>query len=162
MSYADDTIEFVLMHVPTIESAVNEARLNDTGAGHTGGGGSGHSRVSDPTALKAIRSLLDIPAVDIPFGPLISGQRETRRIKRPEKWLKVAAAVSSYYLNSERMADFYNDRYIILNDWKTTCREQQVTRGAYYAMRADVLHHAELYAVQYGLLAPCVHGLKVL
>lgn len=162
MSYAEETIEFVLSHFTAIRIAVNEQRLESCGnGGHTGGNGTGHMRVSDPTAIQAIRAISALPYVEIPFGPIVAGRRETWELKRPEKWLSVVEAVSDYYLHNERMKAFYESRYINNDDWHRTCKKLNLTRASYYAMRADVLHMAELYAVQYGVLAPCWHGLKL-
>lgn len=162
VSRAEDTIEFVLAHLSQVKIAVAEAKPNVSGKSHTGGNGSGHSRISDPTAITALRAIMDMPYVDIPYGPIICGHRECWRLSRPEKWITVGDIIADYYLNNSKMADFYTSRYIKGDLWQTTCRKLNIRRGAYYAMRADVLHHAELYAVHYGIMAPCDYGIKML
>lgn len=159
MRYADD-IEFILINIEAIKKAVIESRVSGNRTGHTGGNGSGHSRVSDPTAIKAIRNISEVPVITISYGPYIAGCRECKTIKHPELWIKVAESVIHYYLKNARMHDFFHRRYQLKEDWEKTCKELNMGRGAYYAMKADVLHMAELYAVHYGLLVPASIGFQ--
>lgn len=162
MSQAEDTIEFCLTYRAQIEAAVLEAKMGAGGAGHTGGMGSGHCRVSDPTAIKAIRLLSPVTAVDVPFGPFIAGARERQHLRHPEKWLAVASAVEQRFLTgSDKAADFYRSRYRDRDLWKRTCTELHITHGVYYSLRKEVIQYAALYAVKYGLVEPTLYGLKL-
>jgi len=162
LSQAEDTIEFCLTYRAQIEAAVLEAKMGAGGAGHTGGMGSGHCRVSDPTAIKAIRLLSPVTAVDVPFGPFIAGARERQHLRHPEKWLAVASAVEQRFLTgSDKAADFYRSRYRDRDLWKRTCTELHITHGVYYSLRKEVIQYAALYAVKYGLVEPTLYGLKL-
>ncbi|WP_270420877.1 hypothetical protein [Acidaminococcus massiliensis] len=132
------------------------------GGGHTGGLGSGHCRVSDPTAIKAIRLLSPVAAVDVPFGPFIAGAREMVHLRHPEKWLAVVSAVEQRFLTGTgKAADFYKSRYQDRDLWKRTCTDMHITHGIYYAMRKEVIYYAALFAVKMGLVEPTMHGLKL-
>lgn len=162
MSQAEDTIEFCLTYRAQIEAAVLEAKMGAGGAGHTGGMGSGHCRVSDPTAIKAIRLLSPVAAVDVLFGPYVAGARERQHLRHPEKWLAVANAVEQRFLTGgDKAADFYRSRYRDRDLWKRTCTELHITHGVYYSLRKEVIQYAALYAVKYGLVEPTLYGLKL-
>ena len=162
MSQAEETIEFCLTYKPQIEAAVLEAKMGIRGGGHTGGLGSGHCRVSDPTAIKAIRLLSPAAAVDVPFGPYIAGARERVHLRHPEKWLAVVSAVEQRFLTGNgKTADFYRSRYRDRDLWKRTCTELHITHGIYYNLRKEVIQYAALYAVKYGLAEPTLYGLKL-
>ena len=88
----DSLIEFILCHAEDIRVCVEQKREDDNGHGHTGGGTTGHMRVSDPTALKAIRAVEPIAYIHCPYGPAINNKRDERYIPKPEKWLLVEAA----------------------------------------------------------------------
>ncbi len=162
MNQAEETIEFCLTYKPQIEAAVLEAKMGTGGGGHTGGLGSGHCRVSDPTAIKAIRLLSPVAAVDVPFGPFIAGAREMVHLRHPEKWLAVVSAVEQRFLTGTgKAADFYKSRYQDRDLWKRTCTDMHITHGIYYAMRKEVIYYAALFAVKMGLVEPTMHGLKL-
>lgn len=148
----EELIEFVLMHVEDIRGAVVCAKIDDKRNGT--GGGSGHSRVSDPTANKAIRNILNLPVVYVEYGPLVCGKRDGRKMKHPEKWLRVAEQTAKYYLNNPRMAEFYRRRYIVQEDWKRTCKDLGIYKNLYYVMKSDVIRFAALSAVGSGLISP--------
>lgn len=163
MSQAEDLIEFCLTYRSQIEAAVLEAKMGTGGAGHTGGMGSGHCRVSDPTAIKAIRLLSPVTAVDVPFGPFIAGARERVHLRHPEKWLQVVKAVEQRFLPSTGKAgEFYRSRYCDRDLWRRTCTDLHITHGVYYAYRKEVIYYAALFAVQLGLAEPTPYGLKLI
>lgn len=153
MSWASDMIEFVLMHAENIENAVQESRLDGGVKGSVGGRG---SRMNDPTSSNAIRNAMEIPVVRISYGPKIAGERSTKRVRNPEKWLRMARDVREYYTvcGNDRMKEFFKCRYERCEDWRYTCRTLGISKDVYYAMRADVIRTAELYAVFRGAVAP--------
>lgn len=153
MPWASDMIEFVLMHTAEIESAVQEKRMDIGGKNGVSGRG---SRMYDPTASSAIRNAMEIPVVRISYGPKVAGERSTKRVRNPEKWLRMAQDVREYYAASsnKRLQEFFNSRYDRGEDWRYTCRVLGISKDIYYAMRADVMRTAELYAVFRGAVAP--------
>ena len=154
MPWVSEMIEFVLMHTEEIEKAVHDARM-DGGAKGAAGGSRG-SRVSDPTAANAIRNAMEISAVRIAYGPRVAGEREMKRVKNPEKWLRTARDVREYYAvcGNDRLRVFFQCRYELCEDWKNTCQKLGIGKDTYYAMRADVIRTAELYAVFRGAASP--------
>lgn len=147
-------IEFLFYNQEAISKAVYEKR-QDAGAGHTGGGGSGHSFISDPTAIAAIKNTLEIKKVVVEYGPACGSKRirNTRVIPHPEKWLKVVGAVQDMFAK-KRQGELYDRRYKMSEDCEKTCKSMSISRGKYYAMQKDIIHAAELYAVGLGLWSP--------
>ena len=87
-----DTIEFCLWYEKDIRLAIQDARESARRGGVTGGNGSGHMRVSDPTAVQALRALRKLNVLDIPYGmPYGINKRwqETYRLRNPLRWLLV-------------------------------------------------------------------------
>ena len=149
--YIDNLIEFVLMYQDEIVAAIEDKR---NGGNVITGGNSGHSRISDPTANKAIRNASEVASVKIAYGAETWGERSTKTIRLPERWVLVSKAVREYHEHNERTKDFFDRRYNKHEDWRTTCKELSMSRGVYYAMRTDVIHMAELYAAHYGAFDP--------
>ena len=100
-----ELIEFVFYHEKEIKQAVFERR-EDGCLPKTGGGGSGHCRVSDPTAQNAIRKALEIPAVIIEYGAKTCGRSNSRTLRHPEKLLKVVQYKREYFHGTDHGAWF--------------------------------------------------------
>ena len=152
MNRTSEMIEFVLMYTADIEQAVQDSRV-DTGAKDDARGSRGSKR-SDPTAVNAIRNAMEVPVVHIVYGAKIAGRREMKRVRHPEKWLKMAHDVRAYYKEHARLKNFFSSRYDECEDWRSACTRLGISKDTYYEMRADVLHTAELYAVYRGAVAP--------
>lgn len=158
-----ETIEFVLWYEADVRAAYADKRSCFQRGGITGGNGSGHMQVSDPTAVQALRNIQHIHVLDVPYGPFY-GKRPvddpekefypqdkrwqlTFKLHHPEKWLKVANSLKKYYLSDRNsLRDFFTRRYLKHEAWSKTCEELKISRGMYYAMRADVIRAGELYA----------------
>lgn len=152
--FADDTIEFIFFHVKEIEAAVMEKRM-DSGGGKTGGGGTGHSQISDTTAIKAIRNAMELNAVYVEYGTAINGKRDLQTIRRPESWLQVVKDTYDYYDDHDKfLFDYLVRRYRKGETWQQTCKGLDISKSKYYACMADITHTAELYAVGYELILP--------
>ena len=157
-------IEFVLRHAEDIRTCVAQKREENNGHGHTGGGSTGHMRISDPTALEAIRAVEPIEFIHCPYGTVINGRRETKYIRWPEKWVLVEQATKErYYLRHEGCRDergktireVYFRRYLkgdCWEGWHQTCRETNISRGTYYAIKNDIMRFAGQYAHGMGLV----------
>ena len=78
-----------------IKKAVWEAR-HDAGANKTGGNGSGHAFVSDPTANAAMMKSMPLYAVNIEVG-----KNEVETVKQPEKWLTVVEQTYKYFAEED-------------------------------------------------------------
>ena len=149
-----ETIEFVLWYERDILMAIADVRSSNRRGGTTGGNGSGHMKVSDPTAVQALRNLQDINVLDVPHGPAIGINKRwqtTYRLRNPLKWLQVGNALKQRYLSdTNNLHDFFNRRYIKKEDWKKTCEELHISRSMYYAMKAEVIRAGEVYAAGMG------------
>lgn len=148
----EDLIEFVLTHTDEIKIAITDQRI-DAQKGSTGGG-TGHSKISDPTALRAIKNITESPVVYVQHGPIIAGKMDAVKIKRPERWLKVEKQTREYYLGNERMSDFYKLRYIKQLERRQVWERLCIKKGLYYAMASDVTRFAMMCAVASGLIGP--------
>ena len=145
-----ELIEFVFYHEQDIKRAVFEKR-EDGCLPKTGGGGSGHCRVSDPTAQNAIRKALEVPAVMIEYGAKTCGRRNSITLRHPEKWLKLAAEVRNYF-NGTNSGLLLKMRYTDNLTRQEICKELNISTNYYNAMRCNVIRFAEGYAAGIGLI----------
>ncbi len=163
----DSLIEFVLRNAPTIKKCVEIKKvetMNGGGGGHTGGDSSGHSRISDPTALQAIRFVEPVPFIHCPFGPTINGKRDARYIRLPEKWLRVEEITRTFYTKDRdddakgnMIKGIYNRRYLqgeYGEKWSVTCANLKISHGIYYSVVRDIIRFAGLYAAGLGIISP--------
>ena len=158
----DNLIEFVLRHADDIQKCVDIKKLEiqSGGGGHTGGEGSGHSRISDPTALSALRAVEPVPFIHCPFGPAINGRRDERFIRLPEKWLSVEKLTREFYTRDAEkkfVREIYRRRYLqgeFGEKWEITCVKLDIRKAMYYAVVHDIVRFASLYAAGMGLIAP--------
>ena len=149
---SDGLIDFIFSYEKKIAAAVMEKRM-DPGGGITGGGGSGHSRVSDPTAIQGIKLASPVVCVLIEYGAAVNGVRSSRTIKHPEKWLQVAAETRAFF-ESRPQGEFLRRRYEQAENWQDPCRAMRCTKSYYYAYKADVFGFAERLAIGYGIISP--------
>ena len=149
-----ETIEFVLWYEREIYIALADKGEGNRQGGTTGGNGSGHMKVSDPTAVQALRNLQEINVLDVPYGAAIGLNKrwqETYRLRNPLKWLQVGKALKQHYLSdTNSLHEFFERRYIKKEDWKQTCKELHISKDIYYVMRADVIRAGEVYAAGMG------------
>lgn len=157
---ADDLIDFVFSHEKEIKNAIFEKRLDPGGIGKPAGSASNHSQISDPTANKGIKHAVPIPLVLVEYGAKINGVRESRAIKQPETWLQVVEEVKGYYQGTPT-GEFLRRRYEQKELWNETCKHMVLrNKSYYYTMKQNVIHCAELAAVERGLLSPFNKGKK--
>ena len=145
-----ELIEFVLYHEKDIKRAVFEKR-EDGCLPKTGGGGSGHCRVSDITAQKAIQNVLDVSAVVIECGASVAGKRNTLTLRHPEKWLKAVSGVRQI-LTGRAAGALLKLRYADNLTQREVCEAMHINKARYFTLKADVLLAAEAYATGLGLL----------
>jgi len=162
----DSLIEFVLRNASTIKKCVEIKKVESVnGGGHTGGGTTGHSRISDPTALEAIRKVEPVLFIHCPFGAVLNGRRDERYIKYPEKWLRVEEITRNFYtrerddedLKSKMVKEIYTRRYLqgeYGEKWNITCTNLKISHGIYYSVVRDIIRFAGLYAAGLGIISP--------
>lgn len=142
--YNSKLIERRFFQEDKIRRAVFEARY-DSGGGKTGGGGSGHAFVSDPTASAAMREVSPLRAIEIELG-----KNETETIKWPEKWLAVIEATYRRYEGGiiEQLLKY---RYAG-EPYQKTCMELHISSSTYYQMITEVQQFALACACQVGVV----------
>lgn len=145
-----ELIEFVFYHEKEIKQAVFEKR-EDGCLPKTGGGGSGHCRVSDPTAQNAIRKALEVPAVIIEYGAKTCGRRNSITLRHPEKWLKVIQYTRDYF-NGTASGALFKMRYSECLTREEIICKIKIRKSQYHAMIANVLRFAEGAATGLGLI----------
>lgn len=128
-----------------IKQAVWEAR-NDSGGNKTGGNGSGHAFVSDPTANAAMKGASLLPAVEIEVG-----KNETETIKWPEKWLIVIEATYRRYKDGV-VEKLLKCRYSG-DPYQKTCMELHISTTTYYQIITEVQQFALACACQVGVVS---------
>lgn len=152
-----ETIEFCLCYESDIKLALLDAKYSARRVGTTGGNGTGHMRVSDPTAVQALRSLRKINSLEIPYGTAIGLNKRwqnTRRLYNPERWLLVVSFLKNRYLSDDNpLRDFFERRYIKKEEWQKTCDDLKIKRSRYFVMRADVIRAGEIYAAGCGAVS---------
>lgn len=145
-----ELIEFVFYHEKDIKQAVFERR-EDGCLPKTGGSGSGHCRVSDPTAQNAIRKALEVPAVIIEHGPKTCGRRNSITLRYPEKWLKVVQYTREYF-NGTASGALFKMRYSDCLTREEIICKIKIRKSQYHAMVAGIIKFAEGVAVCEGLI----------
>lgn len=139
-------IEFCFRHEPAIIKAVEEKRLD----ARIVAGGGGHSRISDPTAQKAIANLSDVARVDVEYGAFVNGRRNTMTIRRPLQWLKVAHWVKDYYAGRQQ-GELIRLKYHESRSREDIVDVMHISQATYYVMLADIFAFAAGLAVGLGL-----------
>ena len=130
-------IETMFRRQKQIEQAVFEAK-NDS-RGHTGGGGTGHTYVSDPTAMAAIRSAEELRSVTLDDGFVV---------RWPERWLRVIVGTYKNCPGDAGALKLRSDGY----RWDEACAKlNSIGRTTYFSM----LNHADNFA----LAAACQMGI---
>lgn len=145
-----ELIEFVFYHEQDIKRAVFEKR-EDGCLPKTGGSGSGHCRVSDPTAQNAIRKALEVPAVIIEYGAKTCGRRNSITLRHPEKWLKVIQYTRDYF-NGTASGALFKMRYSECLTREEIICKIKIRKSQYHAMIANVMRFAEGAATGLGLI----------
>ena len=162
-----ELIEFVFYHEKDIKQAVFEKR-EDGCLPKTGGSGSGHCRVSDPTAQNAIRKAghcrvsdptaqnairkaLEVPAVIIEYGAKTCGRRNSITLRHPEKWLKVIQYTRDYF-NGTASGALFKMRYSECLTREEIICKIKIRKSQYHAMIANVMRFAEGAATGLGLI----------
>lgn len=144
-------VEFVFSNERKIREAIEEKRTES--GGRTGGGNSGHCSISDPTAISAIRNVDEINCVYIEYGPDTGCGKNRKRIKYPERWLKVIAWTKEYYNEPQRVEqsqlfDMHFRQYLSREE---ACEKLNIGYGKYHTMLNDILAFAAGMAVGLGI-----------
>ena len=130
-------IETMFRRQKEIELAVAEVR-NRTG-GHTGGGTSGHSYISDPTAAMAMRNAEEIRSVTLDDGFVV---------RWPERWLSVIHTTYSRCSGSAGALKFRCSG----RGYVDACNELHVGKSTYFSMLNDADNFALAAACQLELV----------
>lgn len=138
-SRAYKQVDMILKNDRAIKAAVLEIREGKHGS-NTGGAGSGHAFVSDPTAMTAIANAAPIGAIKLSDGYVV---------RQPEKWLSVVKYLYYVFPKMEGKAvRYYYDGHSAI---ETSTKFETSERNFYY-IREDFRQAAVELACQYGLV----------
>lgn len=146
-----EMIEFVLFHEKDIRRAIFERR-EDGCLPKTGGGGSGHCRISDPTAQGAIRCILEVPAIVVEYGAATYGRRNSVTLRHPERWIKMVHYTKDYFAGTVSGA-VLKMRYSECLTREEIMSKIRLRKSQYHAMVADIIRFAEGAATGLGLIS---------
>lgn len=147
-----ELIEFCFQNKDAIKQAVYEKR-NDGCVPKTGGSPSGHCRISDTTANKAITNVMPIQVVLVEYGVSYNGKRDSFALRNPEQWLKVVKWTSDQYADTIR-GEIIKARYDEGERRCITARRLGISTQLYSVMLTDILTFAEGLAIGMGILPP--------
>lgn len=136
-------VDYIFNHEKQIRQAVFERR-NDSG-GHTGGGGTGHSYVSDPTALHAIRLASELNFVQLGEG---------EKVWHPEKWLEVIDATYEWCAGDEIKSAIIERRYRRHDYYVTVCNDLHISQTTHSVLLTEIRNHAMMEAAYRQLVRP--------
>lgn len=144
-------VEFVFFHEQQLREGIAEKRLEV--GGRTGGSGSGHCSISDPTAISAIRNADELACIYVEYGPDTGCGRNRMKVKTPERWLKVIAWTKEYYREPHRteqgkLLDMHFRQCLSREE---ACEKLNIGYGKYHAMLNDMLAFAAGMAVGLGI-----------
>lgn len=145
-----ELIKFIFAYENKIRYAVFEKRF-DGCVPKTGGNGSGHSKVSDPTAQKAIANTSPLGSIVVEYGASVNGKREYQKIKSPEKWLRIIDETYDFF-DTKKQGVVMWAKFKENEPRVETCRRMGIKKSWYSILLNDVLKHAERLAVGAGLL----------
>lgn len=144
-------IRFILNHEKEIREAIKDKR-NAAGNRPTGGG-NGHSRVSDPTANKAIANVTPIPAVTISYGARTFSERESITIRKPEEWLVIIEYADDVFRGTIYGA-LLQMKYRENRTREKICQAMNVGKTQYHAIDMNIMFFIEGCAIGKGILLP--------
>lgn len=136
-----DVIEDMFRRERDLADAVLESKIGTQG--HTGGAPSGHSYISDPTAIAAIRRAVELNTVTL---------RDGTRIFKPEKWLEVIHAVKDWCAKDTLKDEVYKRRYLRRESYVTTCSDIHIVQQTYSLLLWDIRNFALQCAAQAQLI----------
>lgn len=141
-------VRFIFTYENKIRYAIYEKRF-DNCLPKTGG--NGHSRISDPTAQKAMQAVMPIGTVLIEYGATLNDRKETRTIKHPEAWMRVVDETYKFFDNKKQGEVLYA-RFKKGESRLGTCRRLGIKKSWYAVLLNDAMRHAEKLAEGAGLL----------
>lgn len=136
-----DKIEEIFRRERELSDAVLEIKVGTKG--HTGGTPTGHSYMSDPTAISAIRRAVELETVSLKDGT---------RIFKPEKWLEVIHAVRDWCSKDTLKDEVYKRRYLRRESYVATCSDIHIVQQTYSLLLWDIRNFALQCAAQAQLI----------
>lgn len=151
----EHTIKFVLAHQPEIKQAICDKML-DPGNVRTGGPGTGHCQISDPTASEAVRRATEIERIVVEYGPRANGRQMMYNLRWPQRWLRVAKMAEEYYLKSERKGEgiVFRMYYLDGDNMKNIAKAAGVGTSLCYIIQKDIMSFCKGVALGLGLYVP--------
>ena len=132
-----DRIEEMFRREKELRETVLERKLG--GGGRTGGAPTGHSYVSDPTAVGALRLAAKLNSVALFNGYIVY---------QPEAWLSVIDAVKTWCGRDELRSEIYRRRYKLGESYKTSCWDLHISSSTYHFLLVEIRNYALACAAQ--------------
>lgn len=143
-------VEKMFYYYERIKREVQIARAEQgyyQSGGKTGGGSSGHSFISDPTATIAMKHYQPIAKV------IINAEKLNEEvIAQPEKWLVVVEQTFIFFENEEFISELLRRRFFENEPMVRTCTELEIGYDKYYRLRDIGIGYARECAIQLGLI----------
>lgn len=136
-------IEDIFRAERKIIDAVQERRSGYVTSTFTGGAGSGHCRIADPTAIRAIRNVIELDCVMLDDG---------QRILYPERWLRVIRAVREFCARDTIDREIFRRKYTELEPTRVTCDKISIDQSVYSRRLLKIRNYAKVCAAQEQLI----------
>lgn len=140
------SVENKFFNYQKIKDAIIDARAEQDSKGGFTGGNNGHSRVSDPTAIAALKHVTPLHYVTIKDGLW------EIKVYDPEKWITIIDYCFGVY-GSTLTGQLVTRRYLKAESPEVTMGEMGISsKNTYYAWRDDFATLAVMLAVGDGIL----------
>lgn len=142
------SVENKFFNYQKIKDAIIDARAEQDSKGGFTDGDNGHSRVSDPTAIAALKHITPLHYVTIKDGLW------DIKFYNPEKWISIIEYCFGVYNNS-LTGELAKRRYIKHETPEFTMGEMRISsKNTYYSWRDDIAMMAVMLAVGEGIIDP--------
>lgn len=140
------SVETKFFNYKKIKEAVVDARAAQDSRGGATGGSDGHSRVSDPTAISAIKHVTPLRYVTVAEGIW------DFKVYDPEKWIAIMEYCFGIY-HETLTGKLAERRYLKRETPEFTMGEMGInSKSTYYAWRDDFATMAVMLAVAEGII----------
>lgn len=140
------SVENKFFNYQKIKDAIIDARAEQDSKGGFTGGDNGHSRVSDPTAIAALKHITPLHYVTIKDGLW------DIKVYNPEKWISIIEYCFGIY-HETLTGKLAERRYLKSETPEFTMGEMGInSKSTYYAWRDDFATMAVMLAVAEGII----------
>ena len=132
-----EQLEFIFYYFENVEKAVREKKLDPATPKNLGG----HSRISDPTAQKALKECEPLAKVYVEYGCATNNKRDGKVVLNPELWLKVVVDTKTFYRRTIK-GELIRRRYEMHENRNETCKALQMNVRRYHYLVDEIINKA--------------------